>query len=117
MRPAQRLLRILGPYTQRRRSDSHFSLGLKITVERLNKEIRRRTDIVGIFPNRQAVIRLIGAILSEQHDEWVLAKRYIGTESLKTPRQTSACEADPRPAMDAALEGVLEPGEATTTIE
>lgn len=70
--------------------------------ERLNKEIRRRTDVVGIFPNRQAVVRLVGAILSEQNDEWVLAKRYIGTESLKVSRQTGPCDADPRPAMEAA---------------
>jgi len=82
--------------------------------ERLNKEIRRRTDVVGIFPNRQAVVRLVGAILAEQNDEWLLAKRYIGTESLMTPRQTSASDADPRPAMEAAIDGVLEPRDLTT---
>ena len=72
--------------------------------ERLNKEIRRRTDVVGIFPDRDAITRLVGAVLAEQHDEWAEGRRYLALDVLARAR-TPAPHPAPPPTRPTARTG------------
>ncbi len=71
--------------------------------ERLNREIRRRTDVVGIFPNRASIIRLVGAVLAEQHDEWAEGRRYLGLDILT---RAQAVDAPTKEVSDSAIQAI-----------
>jgi putative transposase len=79
--------------------------------ERLNREIRRRTDVVGIFPDRNSIIRLVGAVLAEQHDEWAEQRRYFGLDALAAAHRVG----EPAPDTDTDTEEVTGPDLHTLT--
>jgi putative transposase len=77
---------MLAAYTLIRESEPNIGTGIIMPVtnpiERLNKEVKRRADVVGIFPSEASIIRLIGAVLLEANDEWQMQHRYMGVEAM-----------------------------------
>ena len=76
--------------------------------ERLNREIRRRTDVVGIFPGRDSLIRLVGAVMAEQHDEWAEGRRYLGLDVLERSCATApdTSETPPKEVVTATTDAI-----------
>ncbi len=62
------------------------------TLERLNKEVKRRADVVGIFPDKESITRLPGAVLTEQNEEWLLQNRYLPQHTMAEIDQTTETE-------------------------
>ena len=81
--PLSRLPRDYAPASQPTRRKARNDIPDTNPLERLNGEIKRRSDVVGIFPNEEAVVRLIGALLLEQNDEWAVQRaRYMSLETI-----------------------------------